>query len=102
MRINQRYVIATSQKVDVSKVNMEGVDFRFFKKVQIKKAAFGQEVPEDFAKKQYDEKKALIVEKQKQVDETLIEEIKKVPMLREYMKAYFTLKAGEFPHLLKF
>ena len=102
MRINQRYVIATSQKVDVSKVNMDGVDFRFFKKIQIKKAAFGQEVAEDYAKKQYEEKKALIVEKQKQVDATLVEEVKKVPMLKEYMKAYFTLKAGEFPHLLKF
>ncbi|EDR22865.1 60S ribosomal protein L6, putative, partial [Entamoeba dispar SAW760] len=102
MRINQRYVIATSQKVDVSKVDTTGVDVKFFKKIAIKKAAFGKTVEEDFAKKQYEAKKALIVEKQKQVDESIVAEIKKVPYLKEYMASYFTLKNGDHPHLLKF
>ncbi|KAL7714495.1 Large ribosomal subunit protein eL6 [Entamoeba marina] len=102
LRINQRYVIATSQKIDVSKVDMSGVDVKFFKKVVMRKPAFGKEVSEEDLKKQREEKKALAVEKQKQVDATLIEEVKKVPMMKEYMQSYFGLKKGEFPHLLKF
>ena len=101
-RINQRFVIATSQKVDVSKVNMDGVDIKFFKKIAIKKPAFGAKVEEDYMKKQFDEKKKLIVEKQKQVDEKLVAAIKSVPYLKAYMKSYFGLKQGDFPHLLKF
>ena len=102
LRINQRYVIVTSQQIDVSGAKLDGVDAAFFKKITVRKTAFGKEISAEEHAKEVAEKKALLVEKQKQVDETLLAEIKKVPYLRAYMKAYFGIKKGQYPHLMKF
>ncbi|ELP87399.1 60S ribosomal protein L6-B, putative [Entamoeba invadens IP1] len=103
LQINQRYVIATSQKVDVSKVNTEGIDFMFFKKNTPKKRDhFRKVLPQEEIKKDFESKKEILLNKQKQVDETLIPEIKKTQYLKEYMKSPFSVRVGQFPHLLKF
>ena len=42
------------------------------------------------------------VEDQKAVDEQIIPEISKVPNLKKYMKSLFSLRKGQYPHLMKF
>jgi len=39
---------------------------------------------------------------QKEVDKLVIESVKKVPYLKAYLNASFTLTKGQFPHELKF
>lgn len=103
-RVNQRYVIATSTKVDVSGVNASSVkDVNFQKKKEQKK----QEAPKTeglFAKKETpkvplseDFKKL-----QQTVDEALLAAVKKVENLESYLKSSFTLSKGQYPHELKF
>ena len=42
------------------------------------------------------------VEDQKTVDEQILPEISKVPHLKKYMKTLFSLRKGQYPHLMKF
>ncbi|KAE8697780.1 60S ribosomal protein L6-3 [Hibiscus syriacus] len=83
-RVNQSYVIATSTKVDISGVNVEKFDDKYFSKEDKKK------LPED--------KK----EDQKAVDASLIKSIEGVPDLKAYLAARFSLKSGMKPHELVF
>ena len=46
--------------------------------------------------------KAERVADQKSVDAALLSEIKKTPLLKQYLAASFSLKNGDRPHLLKF
>nr|7MPI_AE Chain AE, 60S ribosomal protein L6-A [Saccharomyces cerevisiae]7MPJ_AE Chain AE, 60S ribosomal protein L6-A [Saccharomyces cerevisiae]7N8B_AE Chain AE, 60S ribosomal protein L6-A [Saccharomyces cerevisiae]8BN3_L6 Chain L6, 60S ribosomal protein L6-A [Saccharomyces cerevisiae] len=80
-RVNARYVIATSTKVSVEGVNVEKFNVEYFAKEEIK---------------------AERVEDQKVVDKALIAEIKKTPLLKQYLSASFSLKNGDKPHMLKF
>ncbi|KAE8731179.1 60S ribosomal protein L6-3 [Hibiscus syriacus] len=83
-RVNQSYVIATSTKVDISGVNVEKFDDKYFSKEDKKK------LPE--------EKK----EDQTAVDTVLIKSIEGVPDLKAYLGARFSLKSGMKPHELVF
>ncbi|KAH3682705.1 hypothetical protein WICPIJ_006333, partial [Wickerhamomyces pijperi] len=99
-RVNARYVIATSTKVDVSAVEVSKFDVAYFAREQSKKSKgeaqfFGEEQPKK-------EVKAERVADQKNVDAALIAEIKKTPLLKQYLAATFSLKSGDKPHLLKF
>ncbi|KAL0282838.1 UNVERIFIED_CONTAM: 60S ribosomal protein L6 [Sesamum angustifolium] len=83
-RVNQAYVIGTSTKVDISSVNVEKFDDKYFAK---------------------QDKNALPAEKkddQKAVDAPLLMAIEAVADLKAYLGARFTLKDGMKPHELVF
>ncbi|KAF8022291.1 hypothetical protein BT93_G2441 [Corymbia citriodora subsp. variegata] len=101
-RVNQSYVVATSTKVDVSGVNVEKFDDKYFGKKVEKKKTKGEG---EFFEAEKEEKNVLPQEKkddQKSVDAVLIKSIEGVPDLKTYLAARFSLKAGMKPHELVF
>ncbi|XP_010257392.1 PREDICTED: 60S ribosomal protein L6-like [Nelumbo nucifera] len=101
-RVNQSYVIATSTKVDISGVNVEKFDDKYFTKEAEKKKKKGEG---EFFESEKEEKTALPQEKkddQKSVDAPLLKAIEGVPDLKAYLAARFSLKAGMKPHELVF
>ena len=100
-RVNQRYVIATSQKVDVAGVDCAKFDDAYFKKPA--KAA-GKKGEEDFFEGEQKAKElpASYVADNKALDAALAPKIKAVPHLDGYMATKFTLRSGDKPHEMKF
>uniref|UniRef100_A0A251T9K0 60S ribosomal protein L6 n=2 Tax=Helianthus annuus TaxID=4232 RepID=A0A251T9K0_HELAN len=101
-RVNQSYVIATSTKVDISGVNVEKFDDKYFGKKVEKKKKKGEG---EFFEAEKEEKNVLPQDKkddQKTVDAALIAAIEAVPDLKSYLGARFSLKAGMKPHELVF
>ncbi|XVF75859.1 hypothetical protein PTKIN_Ptkin13bG0220800 [Pterospermum kingtungense] len=101
-RVNQSYVIATSTKVDISGVNVEKFDDKYFAKEAEKKKKKGEG---EFFEAEKEEKKKLPEDKkedQKAVDSCLIKSIEAVPDLKSYLGARFSLKSGMKPHELVF
>ncbi len=101
-RVNQSYVIATSTKVDITGVNVEKFDDKYFAKQVDKKKKKGEG---EFFEADKEEKNVLPQDKkddQKSVDATLIKSIESVPDLKTYLAARFSLKAGMKPHELVF
>lgn len=100
-RLNQRYVIATSATVDVSKAKFDNIDDAFFKRAGNKKTTKGAQ---QFFERG-DGKKPIAASKknaQKAVDVAVIDAVKSVPMMREYLNARFTLTNNMLPHALNF
>ncbi|KAL9249401.1 Large ribosomal subunit protein eL6-like protein [Drosera capensis] len=113
-RVNQAYVIATSTKVDISGVNVEKFDDKYFSKKADKKKNIKEEAEffeaERKARLQFfafyvssmaktklpDEKK----DDQKAVDADLIKTVECVPDLKTYLGARFSLQDGMKPHEL--
>ncbi|GLT84162.1 hypothetical protein SLE2022_024090 [Rubroshorea leprosula] len=101
-RVNQSYVIGTSTKVDISGVNVDKFDDKYFTKVAERKKKKGEG---EFFDAEKEEKNVLPAEKkddQKAVDAALIKSIEGVPDLKAYLAARFSLKAGMKPHELVF
>ncbi|XP_047155047.1 60S ribosomal protein L6-like [Vigna umbellata] len=101
-RVNQSYVIATSTKVDVSAVNVDKFDDKYFSKESQKKKKKGEG---EFFETEKEEKSVLPQQKkddQKSVDSALIKAIESVPDLNAYLGARFSLKDGVKPHELVF
>ncbi|KAM7271453.1 hypothetical protein ACFE04_030667 [Oxalis oulophora] len=101
-RVNQSYVIGTSTKFDISNVNVEKFDDKYFAKEAEKKK---KKTEGEFFEEENKEKKAYPVEKkedQKAVDTALLKAIEAVPELKAYLGARFSLKAGMKPHELIF
>ncbi|PKA60363.1 60S ribosomal protein L6 [Apostasia shenzhenica] len=101
-RVNQVYVIATSTKVDISGVNVDKFDDRYFMKEKQRKK---KKTEGEFFEADKEEKKALPQEKkdaQKAVDTPLLKAVDAVADLRAYLGARFSLKDGMKPHELKF
>jgi large subunit ribosomal protein L6e len=105
-RINQQYVIATSTKVDLSKVNLpENLNDAFFNRIKAKKQkpAQGAEIFET-RKEKYtvnEERKAA----QLNVDKQLLVALKShsdKKLIRSYLKSRFALTNRVYPHKLKF
>ena len=101
-RLNQTYVIATSTKLDISSVTLPAsLNDDFFKRVVVAKSADDKEFFDGEAAK----KSPLPVarkEMQKTVDTALLAVVNKTPQMKEYLKAKFSLKRGQYPHLMKF
>lgn len=104
-RINQIYVIATSSKVDISKVNIpENLNDDFFRRVKAKRAKPAE--GEIFEKK---EEKYKVTEERKtaqvNVDKQVLAAIKGSQhkgTLAAYLKSKFGLSNRQYPHKLKF
>ncbi|RCK60938.1 60S ribosomal protein L6-B [Candida viswanathii] len=100
-RVNARYVIATSTKVNVSGVDVSKFTVEYFAREKSGKSKKSEaEFFDEAAPKK--EIKAERVADQKTVDAALLSEIKKTPLLKQYLAASFSLKNGDRPHLLKF
>jgi len=104
-RINQQYVIATSTKLDVSKVTVPAnVDDAFFNRIKEKKQKTTEGEIFEVKKEQYkvnDARKAAQVD----VDKQLLAAIKAAPektLLVSWLKTKFALKNRQYPHLMKF
>ncbi|KAK0573611.1 hypothetical protein LWI29_010866 [Acer saccharum] len=101
-RVNQSYVIGTSTKVDISGVNVEKFDDKYFAKESEMKKKKGET---EFFEEKKEEKKSFPQEKkdnQKAVDTPLIKSIEAVPELKAYLGSRFSLRAGMKPHELVF
>ncbi|KAI5603815.1 hypothetical protein BDE02_01G244100 [Populus trichocarpa] len=101
-RVNQSYLIATSTKVDISGVNVEKFDDKYFAKKAEKKKKKGEG---NFFEGEKEGENALPQEKkddQKLVDAQVIKSIESVPELKAYLGARFSLKDGMKPHELVF
>ncbi|KAM5558968.1 large ribosomal subunit protein eL6z-like [Rosa sericea] len=101
-RVNQSYVIGTSTKVDISGVNVEKFDDKYFGKAVEKKKKKGEG---EFFEAEKEDKKVFPQERkddQKSVDASLIKSIEAVPDLKTYLAARFSLRSGMKPHELVF
>ncbi|KAI9851991.1 MAG: hypothetical protein M1824_002207 [Vezdaea acicularis] len=106
-RVNARYVIATSAKVD-----LKGVDEKTVEKVAKdgyfarEKGKEGKKGEEEFFKQgEKPEKKkpsSARASDQKAVDKVLLANIKKEPHLIQYLGSSFSLRKGDRPHEMKF
>merc|ERR1711931_476514 len=98
-RVNQKYVIPTSTKLDFQLSVPESVDDEYFSRVELK--AQSDEGPFQNAKEVY---KASDVRKadQKVVDAAIVAAAKKVPHMVNYLGAKFALRNGQAPHTMKF
>lgn len=104
-RINQIYVIATSTKIDIGKVNVpENVNDAFFNRVKAKKQKPTEGEIFETKKEQYkvnDERKTA----QLDVDKQLLQAIKSQEDRRlfvSYLKSKFALSNKQYPHKMKF
>jgi len=104
-RVNARYVIATSLKVDLSGVDTKKIDEvsepKYFvgtkKEDKAGEAAFFEK-GEKPQKKECSSSRAA---DQKAIDKALIANIKKVDMLASYLASSFSLRKGDKPHEMK-
>lgn len=99
-RVNQSYVIATSTKVDVSKVDTSALTDAYFAREKDgstkEEEFFAGDAPKPAVVS--DQRKA----DQKKVDDVLLKAVAAVPMLEGYLAARFSLTSSDKPHLMKF
>ncbi|KAI9790248.1 MAG: hypothetical protein M1816_005273 [Peltula sp. TS41687] len=105
-RVNSRYVIATSVKVDLNGIDESTVEKvatdGYFAREKGKKGKQGEE--EFFAQGEKTEKKKPSSDRandQKTIDKTLIANIKKEQYLIQYLGSSFSLRKGDRPHEMK-
>jgi|DeeseametaMP1200_FD_contig_31_1322365_length_970_multi_15_in_0_out_0_1 large subunit ribosomal protein L6e len=102
-RVNQRYVIATSTKVDLAGVSVDAkFNDAYFAKA--KKAEAKKTEGEFFADKKAEKKAVPAARKddQKALDAAILKAVDKTPSLRAYLGSTFSLHNGQYPHQLKF
>ncbi|KNC85318.1 large subunit ribosomal protein L6e [Sphaeroforma arctica JP610] len=102
-RINQAYVIATSTSIDISGVSVaDKFDDAYFARPST--GATEKSEKKFFATGDKEKKApaASRVSDQKEVDSAIISAIAKEPMMKSYLAATFSLKKGQYPHLMKF
>ncbi|KAG8071251.1 hypothetical protein GUJ93_ZPchr0006g42304 [Zizania palustris] len=101
-RVNQAYVMATSTKVDISSVNLDKFDDKYFaraKRIKAKKTERELfETEKEATKNLPDFKK----DDQKVIDAELVKAIEAVPDLKTYLGARFSLRDGDKPHEMTF
>ncbi|CRK27099.1 hypothetical protein D7B24_002679 [Verticillium nonalfalfae] len=104
-RVNSRYVIATSEKVDVS-----GVDEKKLEEVSAPKYFTAEKAKEKageeafFKQGEAPKKKEINSSRaadQKAIDKALLANIKKVDLLASYLSSTFSLRKGDKPHEMK-
>lgn len=100
-RVNARYVIATSTKVDISRVDVHKFDDAYFAREKTEKKSDKEEF---FDGAKPAEKKPLPENRsvdQKAVDDAIVRSINQTPHLASYLASSFSLSKGDRPHLMK-
>ncbi|CAN0069947.1 unnamed protein product, partial [Ascophyllum nodosum] len=99
-RVNQAYVIATSMKVDTSGVTIPVEDDSYFAREEQPKKTAEDDFFEQASKGPVvsDKRKA----DQKTVDSEIMAKISDESLLKEYLRATFSLKKGDRPHEMLF
>merc|ERR1712130_349436 len=98
-RVNQVYVIATSTKVPVDKVDLSKFEDSYFKATEKKSSKKGES---EFFETE-PEKKSLpseYIENQKSVDSAILKALD--ADVKGYLGSRFSLKSADRPHLMKF
>lgn len=99
-RVNQAYVIATSAKVDVSKVDSAKFDDSYFKAAEKKQRTKPSEEGFFAQEEKKKELPAEYVANQKAVDAALLAALSDEE--KGYLATRFSLRSGDRPHLMKF
>lgn len=99
-RINHKYVIATSTVVDISSVSVD-VDDSLFEGPERYSYTSSDDV-KNKNKSALETRNVNIAKAQEKIVSQLTSAINKVELLKEYLEETFTLRDGEYPHLLKF
>lgn len=118
-RVNSRYVIATSTKVDIAGIDTKSVDKAAGDDYFAREKSKGGKGEKDFFKqgekpevcqndlqiqigrlttRQKKKPDASRTEDQKSIDKSLVAAIKKTPVLASYLASSFSLRKGDKPH----
>ncbi|KAI2640511.1 ribosomal protein L6e-domain-containing protein [Hypomontagnella submonticulosa] len=104
-RVNSRYVIATSYKIDLKGLDQSKIDevsqASYFVRDKAKDKASEDAFFQQGEKPQKKEISSSRAADQKTIDKALIANIKKVDLLASYLASSFSLRKGDKPHEMK-
>lgn len=104
-RVNARYVIATSQKVDLAGVDQAKIDEiasdKYFARENSEKKASEEAFFKQGEKPEKKSPSSSRAADQKAVDKALLSTIKKQALLASYLASTFSLRKGDKPHEMK-